>query len=342
MKFWTRCFIVFLHVALCQAYIQEESALPTITPASFLDDCDIDLCVIHFKTITGCSCWETQTCHDIPVEFLPKECDSCDNPAEVACSTLNDHSSGTPSMSPTNDHPSGTPSMSPTNNHPSGTPSMSPSSEMLRRELSGCGGKNSGCTQLLIGDGDCDSDSDCAGHLKCGKDNCKAFQPLSGTWPEDSEDGWDMTDDCCYDPSAACCSWDNWSSSCWSQPSSDNFMHACNNCTFAPCEDICADNPSSVSCWGCCASAEHEVDWQCHIEEDARRRKLAFTKELEDQNGGDEKSNPLAYILVAAGSCILLGFMALALRLYVNSSKAEAISSVHMQSENINSVSNLA
>ena len=35
-------------------------------------------------------------------------------------------------------------------------------------------------------EGDCDTDSHCAGSLKCGKDNCPA------------EFNWDKTEDCCY------------------------------------------------------------------------------------------------------------------------------------------------
>ena len=35
-----------------------------------------------------------------------------------------------------------------------------------------CNGRDSGCSNLQGGDGDCDSDDDCAGALKCGSDNC--------------------------------------------------------------------------------------------------------------------------------------------------------------------------
>ena len=45
------------------------------------------------------------------------------------------------------------------------------------------------------GDGDCDSDAQCRGSLKCGDDNCEAMHK----W--DDYDKWvlyDSTDDCCY------------------------------------------------------------------------------------------------------------------------------------------------
>jgi len=64
-----------------------------------------------------------------------------------------------------------------------------------------CAGTNGGCTNMGIGDGDCDVDSECAAGLKCGTDNCANYRP-SGGWPVDSGDDWDTTDDCCYKPSA--------------------------------------------------------------------------------------------------------------------------------------------
>lgn len=60
-----------------------------------------------------------------------------------------------------------------------------------------CCGKDSGCSLMIEGDGDCDSDSECADGLKCGEDNCNDFRSLKG-YPEDSDGGWDTTDDCCY------------------------------------------------------------------------------------------------------------------------------------------------
>ena len=57
-----------------------------------------------------------------------------------------------------------------------------------------CCGENNGCTGMIEGDGDCDSDDECADGLKCGVDNCNDFRSLNG-YPEDSDDGWDTTDD---------------------------------------------------------------------------------------------------------------------------------------------------
>jgi len=47
-----------------------------------------------------------------------------------------------------------------------------------------CDSKPDGC---LEGEGDCDTDSHCAGDLVCGKDNCVG-------------EGFDKSDDCCYQP----------------------------------------------------------------------------------------------------------------------------------------------
>ena len=45
------------------------------------------------------------------------------------------------------------------------------------------------------GDGDCDSDDECEGSLKCGKDNCP----------------WGDGDDCCYNPNPPVdCQWSAW------------------------------------------------------------------------------------------------------------------------------------
>ena len=63
-----------------------------------------------------------------------------------------------------------------------------------------CGGKDSGCSfPIGYGDGDCDSNEECAEGLLCGESNCAQFRDSAG-WPEDDDGGWDTTDDCCYDP----------------------------------------------------------------------------------------------------------------------------------------------
>jgi len=51
-----------------------------------------------------------------------------------------------------------------------------------------CKGGDSCCDNQLCGEneGDCDNDDQCAGNLKCGKDNCVG-------------EGFDGTDDCCYE-----------------------------------------------------------------------------------------------------------------------------------------------
>jgi len=64
-----------------------------------------------------------------------------------------------------------------------------------------CNGKNTGCTAMVEGDGDCDADSDCNEGLICGVDNCKDFHD-SSSWPIADEDAWDTEDDCCYNPDA--------------------------------------------------------------------------------------------------------------------------------------------
>ena len=51
---------------------------------------------------------------------------------------------------------------------------------------------NSCCTDNLpcgVGEGDCDSDSQCKEGLKCGSNNC---EQKSGTF--------EKSDDCCFDP----------------------------------------------------------------------------------------------------------------------------------------------
>ena len=49
------------------------------------------------------------------------------------------------------------------------------------------------------GEGDCDNDSDCAGNLICGKDNC--LKGISSWLPFlPSFSTYDSTDDCCVKP----------------------------------------------------------------------------------------------------------------------------------------------
>ena len=50
-----------------------------------------------------------------------------------------------------------------------------------------CNGRDSGCSNIAEGDGDCDRHSDCQPGLRCGKDNCVGAQ-------------FDATDDCCFAP----------------------------------------------------------------------------------------------------------------------------------------------
>jgi len=64
-------------------------------------------------------------------------------------------------------------------------------------ERTNCNGNDNGCLNLVLGDGDCDRDSDCKPGLKCGENNCGDFRPSEG-WPYSSGGGWDLTDDCCY------------------------------------------------------------------------------------------------------------------------------------------------
>ena len=66
----------------------------------------------------------------------------------------------------------------------------------------GCGdGQGVADDGLGIGDGDCDSSSDCQAGLLCGDNNCALFRDGAG-WPWDNNQGWDASDDCCY--SAPC------------------------------------------------------------------------------------------------------------------------------------------
>lgn len=130
MKFWTRCFVIFLYVALCQAIVEETSS-PTITPAWLEEDCDLIACVIQFMTLYGCECWELESCDDL---LLPEECDLCANVAEEACSVHHesqqfDHPSGMPSPTPTASFPTGIPSVNPTMTPSTSHPSTSPTSK---------------------------------------------------------------------------------------------------------------------------------------------------------------------------------------------------------------------
>ena len=53
---------------------------------------------------------------------------------------------------------------------------------------------------MAEGDGDCDTDADCADGLLCGSANCGDFYKTD-YWPYDSSyGGWDHVDDCCYAP----------------------------------------------------------------------------------------------------------------------------------------------
>ena len=68
-----------------------------------------------------------------------------------------------------------------------------------------CAGGDDGCvgTKLQIGDGDCDTDDDCAGDLRCGTDNCGRDEGFDTSgWPAESECSWDTTDDCCCRPTS--------------------------------------------------------------------------------------------------------------------------------------------
>jgi len=70
-----------------------------------------------------------------------------------------------------------------------------PTQQLNHRQLlvTACSGGDSCCSKNFpcdIGEGDCDSDSDCAGDLKCGNDNCNKLSI-----------GFDSTDDCCQQDS---------------------------------------------------------------------------------------------------------------------------------------------
>ena len=61
-----------------------------------------------------------------------------------------------------------------------------------------CCGNDSGCSgHLGLGDGDCDSDDQCAGDLVCGQNNSGAPFRSTNRWSSESPKTWDTTDDCC-------------------------------------------------------------------------------------------------------------------------------------------------
>ncbi len=72
-----------------------------------------------------------------------------------------------------------------------------------------CGGDNECCSssnQCSMGEGDCDSNSECAGELVCGNDNCGAIKEMvlsqmpvgSPQRAEYEKSGFSATDDCCW------------------------------------------------------------------------------------------------------------------------------------------------
>ena len=68
--------------------------------------------------------------------------------------------------------------------------------------ISECNGKDNGCGhancgKCSIGDGNCDSDTDCVDSLSCGGRNCGLFHSNYG-WPGHSGQRWDFADNCCY------------------------------------------------------------------------------------------------------------------------------------------------
>lgn len=74
----------------------------------------------------------------------------------------------------------------------------SPSStEPCDHQLDVCNGKDTGCREIGIGDGDCDVDMDCYGaHTKCGQNNCGHFRSMATAQLMSAD--WDEDDDCCY------------------------------------------------------------------------------------------------------------------------------------------------
>lgn len=104
-----------------------------------------------------------------------------------------------PSLSPTNE-----PTFSPTR-HPTFRPSPRPSPNPTKHPTpAGVGGPNdwSYCTsnrKCSLGQGDCDSDNDCAAGMTCGQDNCRSFHPTASP-----------AADCCYDKPGIGAS-DDWS-----------------------------------------------------------------------------------------------------------------------------------
>merc|ERR1719473_1453961 len=60
-----------------------------------------------------------------------------------------------------------------------------------------CNGKDDGCREIGIGDGDCDIDADCFGATaKCGRKNCGHFRSAATAKLMSAD--WDEEDDCCY------------------------------------------------------------------------------------------------------------------------------------------------
>ena len=63
-----------------------------------------------------------------------------------------------------------------------------------------CIGDNDCCTgQCTLGEGDCDSDSDCKGSLVCGEANCKKGVDIGGGTMQlyKNNNEFSATDDCC-------------------------------------------------------------------------------------------------------------------------------------------------
>jgi len=117
-------------------------------------------------------------------------------PSEMPTEQPTTSQTATPTYAPTN-FPTASPTVTPTvlsTNDPTFRPSPRPSPRPTKSETpSGIGGAadwdyctpTSKCTE---GQGDCDSDIDCASGLTCGEDNCRAFHPTARKGA-----------DCCYD-----------------------------------------------------------------------------------------------------------------------------------------------
>eukprot|EP00961_Rhodomonas_salina_P238356 3221588-Rhodomonas_salina.1 len=92
-----------------------------------------------------------------------------------------------------------------------------------------------------VGDGDCDSDGECAGNLKCGTDNC----------PVGSQEDWD----CCYDPAADCDPSDVNDNQCCTQRG--NCQVGEGDCDY---DDECAGN---LKCGSDNCPVGSQKDWDC-------------------------------------------------------------------------------